>query len=156
MTVAKSWAFTKNNYTSDDIFFFADWPDFRYMVFGRENAPSTGTPHLQGYFTLSKAVRPSYLKKTLPEGTHFEVARKSLLANFRYCSKCSDYTEIDRRYGRKGNATSVTRSALSGASQDFSDSGKIPSPQIEKLLPKFPLRILFSNKRNALSETTFS
>lgn len=132
--VSKSWAFTKNNYGDDDITFFTTWGEFAYMVFGREVAPTTGTPHLQGYFTLKKAVRGSYLKRTLPQGTHFEASRKSLLANSRYCTKCPDHTIIDRRYGRDGIPQSVTLV-------------REEDPRVERLasqfMPRFSLKSLY-------------
>lgn len=118
MSVSKSWTFTKNSFDVNDLSFFSDWADFTYMVFGRETAPTTGTPHLQGYFTLKKAVRPSYLKRILPQGTHFEIARKPELANFRYCTKSRNYTLIDRRHGRDGVPRPVT---------DLGGSGFLPA-----------------------------
>lgn len=130
--IAKSWAFTKNNWTLDDLTFFTEWPDFNYMVIGRETAPTTGTKHLQGYFTLKKAVRPSYLKRTLPKGTHFEVARQSAAINVKYCSKSGNYSVIDRRYNRPGTVGCVTESPISSPA---------PSPQtidnlVTHLMPK--------------------
>ncbi len=55
----RRWIFTLNNYTeielgglqSEEIY-------FSFILFGKEIAPTTGTPHLQGYFELPK-------KKTL-------------------------------------------------------------------------------------------
>lgn len=106
--VSKSWTFTLNNYRFEDIVFLSEWVDVTYMIFGKEVAPTTGTPHLQGFFTLNKAVRPGYLKRVLPKGTHFEIARKCELANTRYCSKSGNATVIDRRYGRSGEPGPVT------------------------------------------------
>lgn len=144
MSVSKSWTFTKNNYGTDDIAFFIDWPDFTYMVFGRETAPTTGTSHLQGYFTLKKAVRPSYLKKTLPEGTHFEIARKPELANFRYCSKSRNYTVVDRRYGRSGVSRPVTKPATS-ADPTPQVSEELTSRLFDRLQGKISFRDLYRN-----------
>lgn len=143
MSVSKSWTFTKNNWHADDIAFFIEWPDFTYMVFGRETAPSTGTSHLQGYFTLKKAVRPSYLKKTLPSGTHFEIARKPELANFRYCTKSNNYTVIDRRHGRGGIPRNVTESPYSPAQPGEMDSPELIDALFEKLQPKIRFRDLY-------------
>lgn len=138
-TISKSWAFTKNNYVDADIQFFTDWPDYSYCIFGRETAPSTGTPHLQGYFTLKKAVRPSALKKVLPQGTHFEVARKPHLANFRYCAKSGDYTEIDRRHGRPGDPLPLTDSSSPPPPPASSDDPTV-SRIFETCLPKFTFK----------------
>lgn len=134
--VSKSWAFTKNNYSDDDVTFFTTWQDFTYMVFGREVAPTTGTPHLQGYFTLKKAVRGSYLKRTLPQGTHFEASRKSLLANSRYCTKSPDHTIIDRRYGRDGVPQTVTRNAPEDPTVDRIVTRLMPRISLKNLYPR--------------------
>jgi len=146
MTVAKTWTFTKNNYDSNDIQFFIEWSDFTYMVFGRETAPTTGTPHIQGYFTLSKAVRPSYLKRVLPKGTHFEAARKCELANTRYCTKSGNYTVIDRRRGRPGTAAPVTVQPLSPqspSSPSAPTSDLVVESLVTKLLPKMNFQPFF-------------
>lgn len=138
MTIAKSWTFTKNHYVDADVEFFKDWPDFSYMVFGFEVAPTTGTPHLQGYFTLQKAVRPSYLKKTLPHGTHFEVARQSGLANFRYCTKSQDYIVVDRRHKRGGKPTTLAQTTAPKRKRKYKISSPIES-HIMKILPNLDL-----------------
>lgn len=47
--------FVTNNYTPEkeaEIKAFAETKNCRYMIFGHEIAPSTGTPHLQGYCQL--------------------------------------------------------------------------------------------------------
>jgi len=42
------------------------------MLFAKEVAPTTGTPHLQGYCELSKQTRFGTLIQLLPEGIHIE------------------------------------------------------------------------------------
>lgn len=46
-TQSKAWMFTINNPTSNDI--PKAWPGVEYCAWQLEKAPSTGTPHLQGY-----------------------------------------------------------------------------------------------------------
>lgn len=142
MSVSKSWTFTKNNYDHTDIDFFIEWPEFTYMVFGREVAPTTGTCHLQGYFTLKNASRPAHLKSVLPKGTHFEIARKPELANFRYCSKCLNYTVVDRRHGRDGLPRTVTESQPTSRQPSVPESGSLDR-FVSRSFPGFPLRNLF-------------
>lgn len=54
----RRWVFTLNNWTQAE-FDLLIQPDnfpskFSYLLFGREIAPKTGTPHLQGYFEVPK------------------------------------------------------------------------------------------------------
>ncbi len=54
------WQFTLNNYTQEDIKNLegADGAEITHMVFQTEDAPTTGTPHLQGFTKWSRRVRP--------------------------------------------------------------------------------------------------
>jgi hypothetical protein len=52
---------------------------------GEEIAPSTGTPHLQGYIEFKTKRRPSEL--AWPPQIHWEVSRGSRAQNLAYCSK---------------------------------------------------------------------
>lgn len=67
-----------------------------YLVFGYEVAPTTGTPHLQGfvYFVNKKAF--SSVLKILPKGCHFEEIEKSVTANIRYCKKDGNFEEFGK------------------------------------------------------------
>jgi len=89
---ARSWVFTFNNYTEEDIVKIKSYP-CRYMVFGRELAPTTGTPHLQGYFNFKNAKAFSTLVKEFP-GCWFHVADGTAAQNREYCSKDADFVEV--------------------------------------------------------------
>lgn len=67
----RNFVFTINNYTDVDIQHLINY-DCRYIVFAREVAPTTGTPHLQGYCELNKLTWFNTVKFTLPKGTHIE------------------------------------------------------------------------------------
>lgn len=58
-----------------------------YGIYGREEATTTGTKHLQFYIRLKKQVRGAFLKKKLPK-CHFEVCKGSEEDNIKYCTKC--------------------------------------------------------------------
>lgn len=65
---SKYWCFTLNNYTEEDeekIQGFVP-ESATYLVYGRERAPSTGTPHLQGYVELKKRLRRNQLHGLFP------------------------------------------------------------------------------------------
>lgn len=52
----KQYVFTYNNYTPEGEAALKAWlgKNTKYAVYGHEVAPTTGTPHLQGYFSLKK------------------------------------------------------------------------------------------------------
>jgi len=62
-----NYRFTYNNYTEDGEYELKSWlKNFcKYACYGHEIAPTTGTPHLQGYFSLIKKQRINGLQKKL-------------------------------------------------------------------------------------------
>jgi len=64
-----------------------------YQIWGKEIAPTTGTPHLQGYVQLSKRKYFNVICKSLP-GIHITIIKGSSQDNIDYCSKCSDTFEL--------------------------------------------------------------
>lgn len=88
---AKNYSFTWNNYQetqgwSTTIETFAK-NHCEFVCYAEEKAPTTGTPHLQGYIALKGKKRLSTLKNMLDKKICFEKAKKCRLANYRYCSK---------------------------------------------------------------------
>lgn len=83
------WIFTLNNY--DTAFSYKDYiSEMKHKVkrgvWGREIAPQTGTPHLQGYLEFFRTVRLAHVRKIFATA-HWEAARGSSLANYEYCTK---------------------------------------------------------------------
>lgn len=82
------WIFTWNNYpdiaveTLETIFKFFD---IEY-IFGKEVAPETGTPHLQGYIEAPIKIRPVE-KLQLPKQISWRKAKGKRGHNIPYCSK---------------------------------------------------------------------
>lgn len=80
----KNWVFTLNNYTEEDIETLAmlSWK-VKYLVYGEEVAPTTGTPHLQGFVIFLSNKRKKAVCKALgghvwcakTKGTAWEAAR---------------------------------------------------------------------------------
>jgi len=66
-----SFVFTLNNYKDLDVENLMNY-DCRYLVFAKEVAPNTGTPHLQGYCELNKQMRFASIIATMPKGIHIE------------------------------------------------------------------------------------
>jgi len=68
----------------------------RYAIFGREVGAS-GTPHLQGYVSLTKKKSFTFFKNLVGDAAHIEVAKGDEVSNFDYCSKDGDYEEFGTR-----------------------------------------------------------
>jgi len=88
---SRRYCFTLNNYTEGDLDYLATL-SIRYIVYGKEVAPITGTPHLQGFVCWheSKTFRAS---RTLLRGCHVEVARGAAHQAAAYCKKDGDFVE---------------------------------------------------------------
>lgn len=107
MPSANRFCFTINNYTDNDIELVCDL-DSTYLVFGKEIAPSTGTPHIQGYVVFDPRSPPGLrsLRVLVPRAVWI-IARGTSSENRRYCLK------IDKHTGVQHN-------------QDFIENGECP------------------------------
>lgn len=84
---ARRYCFTWNNYPNG-------WEQqllklkYKYVVVGREVAPTTGTKHLQGYveFANPKMIK-TMVKAMLPNKLHWSVCKGSAKQNYEYCTK---------------------------------------------------------------------
>lgn len=91
-----NWCFTVNNYCEADQRRVEDLQyhgDVRYIIYGREVAPETGTPHLQGsmnlkgFVSFKKKKEFVFMQSVMPWGTHLEKAKGSPYAAAEYCAK---------------------------------------------------------------------
>ena len=91
----RRWAFTLNNYNLDEPWRkqeeLAEQKAIKYLVVGRELAPSTGTRHLQGYIEYfncrSFQGTTRHIHSIFEGNVHLEVAHSSLNDNYVYCTK---------------------------------------------------------------------
>lgn len=77
------------------------WEDnCSYVMYGKEVAPTTGTPHLQGYLELHKKRGPTGLAKSLPglERASFRIAKGSARDNYVYSGKDSVPIELGKPF----------------------------------------------------------
>lgn len=87
------WCFTLNNYTEVDIDVLRTYV-CKYVVFGYENAPTTNTPHLQGFIVFNHAKRLSECRQLFNGGRgHFEITRGSSHQAAEYCKKAGHFVE---------------------------------------------------------------
>lgn len=96
MAQSQSWCFTVPNYSDGDLQSLRDLfgsGGISYLVFGRELAPTTGTPHLQGYVRFDARKRFACVRRLLPQ-CHLTSARGSPAQNRSYCIKDGNYEEF--------------------------------------------------------------
>lgn len=91
MSRKRSFVFTLNN-PSDTDEQRIQGIAHRYLCYGREVAPTTGTRHLQGYICFDNGKTVSAVRRLLT-GCHVEIARGSPTQCRDYCTKDADYFE---------------------------------------------------------------
>jgi len=97
MTQIVNFVFTLNNYTiEDELDLLCTGLPVTYIIYGYEKAPTTGTPHLQGYCELNHRMRIATIKKL---GCGFEkmkiLNRKgSQKQAIDYCKKDGDWIKF--------------------------------------------------------------
>lgn len=92
---ARRWCFTINNYCEEDLARCQDAVTdgvCRYICFGLEIAPETGTPHIQGYLECAGQKARRTLSKAFPRAAFFP-AKGSAEQNITYCSKEGKFFE---------------------------------------------------------------
>ena len=95
---SRGWTLTFNNYSQDtleNMLVVGEANKAEYMVLGKEVAPTTGTPHLQGYIYFPNAKSFAKLSKMF-KGAHIEKAKADAIANRAYCTKDGDYKEFGK------------------------------------------------------------
>lgn len=95
----KNWTVTVNNYVESDYALFKG-PHVKYSVYGKEVAPTTGTPHLQGYIVFKQNMRLAAVKK-LHSTAHWEASGGSTDQNFVYATKDCTVDNPFVEYGTK-------------------------------------------------------
>ena len=65
----------------------------RYLVFGKETAPTTGCVHIQGYVYFTNARSMAGVKRILSSRLHLEKSKGSPQQNREYCQKDGEWKE---------------------------------------------------------------
>jgi len=86
MSKSRDYVFTLNNYTTDQLCAL-DTIDVQYLIYGKEEAPTTGTPHLQGYIRFKHPKTLSAAKKMMPGHPHLQPKRGTAAQAAEYCRK---------------------------------------------------------------------
>lgn len=106
--MSKNWCITWNNYPEDwkekleDLTFGRKKEKLvNYWIAGKEEAPETGTPHLQMYIQLTKRQRLTALQKAMTnagiQAAAFP-AKGSLTQNQTYCKKVQKHLNSHQRH----------------------------------------------------------
>lgn len=129
------WVFTVNNYSDADIDALKDLferIECAYWIIGKEKAPTTGTPHLQGYFRTQVKVYRATLTSRF-NFSYLVLANGSEWDNRCYCSKDGDFIESDER-GCRGKPQSVT--ADERCKEMLKDYQTLPEAEFEAKWPR--------------------
>lgn len=105
----RRWAFTLNNYTDDDIENLNN-VDCKYLIFGKELAPTTNTPHLQGYIVFQNPLRLSGVHE-ICKRMHWTACKGSHEQNVDYCSK-SDAAPYIKDLREQGKRTDIDNAVI--------------------------------------------
>lgn len=93
---SRAWVFTINNWTEDE-FYLVKNTTCTYLVMGKEIAPTTGTPHLQG-FVYFKALKSMASIKAAAGWARASLRIKSANSTFAqaadYCKKEGQFVEL--------------------------------------------------------------
>jgi len=115
----RRWTFTFNNYTEEDIKVLKYF-NHTYIIFGKEVAPTTGTPHLQGYLEIKHGRCWKSLNKVFNGRCYWAVAKGDAAQNYIYDTKDEDYYEhgepLAMRKGARNDLVQVTKMVQEGCS----------------------------------------
>lgn len=93
----RTWCFTLNAYTEEelDVLMDEDNDDIQYICFGKEVAPTTGTPHLQGWVHFKQRVSMAICKGKLGgRRFHVESCKGNYEQNELYCRKTREEDDV--------------------------------------------------------------
>lgn len=107
MSKVRNYCFTLNNYTEEQ-FQMLLASDVKYIILGREVAPTTLTPHIQGFVILFNPMNLVGAKRRLgvPE-IHMEQCHGTPQQNVEYCSKGGNFEERGDRPKGQGTRTDL-------------------------------------------------
>ena len=128
----RSYRMVLNNYTDFEVgrmgsFHQLNGVNVLYWCYGKEIAPTTGTPHLQGYIQLKN---PKTMKELhvmisrhlgVPSRWAFKVADAKPAANRKYCMKDGDFVEfgvVPKGQGKRTDLDVVGDLVCNGASME--------------------------------------
>ncbi|AUM61730.1 Rep [uncultured virus] len=116
----RHYCFTWNNWTEESKTLLSNYRFIRYCVYGEEIAPTTGTPHLQGYMQLNKSKTMSAVCKALPGISLLEPSERATDdQRITYCRKDGIVTEwgVKSNQGKRNDITDAMEHIEDGATE---------------------------------------
>lgn len=114
----RRFCWTLHNYSDTDLETATKFinEECKYGIFGKEQCPTTGRAHLQGFCNLRKPKRFSSIKKYLGDRIHIEKAMGSDEENQKYCSKAGAFTEAGHpeTQGRRNDLSAMVDTIKGG------------------------------------------
>jgi hypothetical protein len=108
----KHWCWTLNNYTEDEEQVIQaraqDSSAIEFLVYGREQGDQ-GTPHLQGFVSLTSRKSMSFVKNLLGTRLHLEPRRGTVQQAVDYCEKDGDVWRFGEQPAGQGERTDLKR-----------------------------------------------
>lgn len=96
--------------------------NFRFTIFQKELAPTTGTPHYQGYVEFTNNTRITTIQNRTTDNFHCTPARGSRSQNVTYCSKPDTHVEgpwtsgTSTQQGTRTDLTGLANMAMTATS----------------------------------------
>lgn len=98
--------FTLSNWTAEEYEIIMHRLDYSYVIVGKEIAPTTGTPHFQGYLEYPNPRSFNTVTRQLFRRAHIEPRRGTQAQAIEYCKKDGDWKEAGTK-GAQGRRVDV-------------------------------------------------
>lgn len=111
----RDYVFTYNNYTKEGEEKLKNLSGVKYMIFGHEVCPTTGTPHLQGYIEFKNSRFFPAVKKMFPWWVDFRNGSPEQAAT--YCNKEGDDVFVKgvmKQQGKRNDLRDIRRMLKDG------------------------------------------
>lgn len=132
------WCFTLNNYTDDHVSKLAAI-ECKYLIYGKEVSPTTGTPHLQGFIIFENARYRNSIRLEVGGG-HWERCVGTSQQAAEYCRKDGEIFERGDLPSNPGKRTDVDNH-IQWLDEFIAEHGRAPSDQeCARLRPVLLLR----------------
>lgn len=119
---SRTWTWTLNNYTNDDVerLMNKSEDDIKYLTFGKEIAPTTGTPHLQGYVMFNNARSFNSAKAYISTRCWIAASKGTAIQNHVYTCKDDDVFTIGTlpQQGKRNDLNKVREMVKDGDSME--------------------------------------
>jgi hypothetical protein len=108
---SRNWCFTWNNYSDESLDILKslfESGELEYLIYGKETAGTTGTPHLQGCMRFKKKKRMKGIKSRLNNEIYLDVVN-NMTAMIEYCKKEEDFEEFGEYITNQGKRTDIEK-----------------------------------------------